>query len=49
MTKRFHLDSPSERYLADAAVMWCFDGRFPPVVKEVFEAERHRRCRLDPG
>jgi len=28
MTKRFHFDSPTETYRADAAVVWCFDDRF---------------------
>jgi|SRR5579872_1203156 len=32
MTKRFHFDSPTEPYRADAAVVWCFDDRFTLAV-----------------
>jgi len=32
MTKRFHFDSPTETYRADAAVVWCFDDRFTLAV-----------------
>jgi hypothetical protein len=28
MKKVFHFDAPRERYLCDAAVLWCFDNRF---------------------
>jgi hypothetical protein len=28
LEKVFHFDSPRERYLCDAAVVWCFDNRF---------------------
>ena len=28
MNKVFHFDAPRERYLCDAAVVWCFDHRF---------------------
>jgi carbonic anhydrase len=28
MKKVFHFDTPREQYLADAAVLWCFDNRF---------------------
>jgi carbonic anhydrase len=28
VTKIFHFDSPRERYVCDAAVVWCFDNRF---------------------
>ena len=28
MKKVFHFDAPKERYLCDAAVLWCFDNRF---------------------
>jgi hypothetical protein len=28
MQKVFHFDSPRERYLCDAAIVWCFDYRF---------------------
>jgi len=34
MTKRYHFDSPSENYLADAAVVWCFDDRFTMAVEK---------------
>jgi hypothetical protein len=26
--KVFHFDAPKERYLCDAAILWCFDNRF---------------------
>jgi carbonic anhydrase len=26
--KVFHFDAPRERYVCDAAVVWCFDNRF---------------------
>ncbi len=26
--KIFHFDSPRERYVCDAAIVWCFDNRF---------------------
>ncbi len=28
MNKVFHFDAPRDRYLCDAAVVWCFDNRF---------------------
>ena len=28
MKKIFHFDSPRDRYLCDAAIVWCFDSRF---------------------
>jgi len=28
MRKVFHFDSPRDRYLCDAVVIWCFDNRF---------------------
>jgi hypothetical protein len=28
MRKIFHFDAPREKYLCDAAVIWCFDNRF---------------------
>lgn len=28
MQKVFHFDSPRDGYVADAAVVWCFDDRF---------------------
>jgi hypothetical protein len=28
MKKVFHFDAPTERYVCDAAVVWCFDNRF---------------------
>jgi len=28
MKKGFHFDAPREKYLCDAAVIWCFDNRF---------------------
>src|SRR5580692_8236547 len=26
--KVFHFDAPREKYLCDAAILWCFDNRF---------------------
>ena len=28
MKKIFHFDAPRERYICDAAIIWCFDNRF---------------------
>ncbi len=28
MKKIFHFDAPRQRYICDAAVVWCFDNRF---------------------
>jgi carbonic anhydrase len=28
MKKVFHFDAPREKYLCDAAIIWCFDNRF---------------------
>jgi carbonic anhydrase len=28
MKKVFHFEAPRERYLCDAAILWCFDNRF---------------------
>lgn len=28
MKKVFHFDAPREKYVCDAAVVWCFDNRF---------------------
>jgi len=28
MRKLYHFDAPRERYVCDAAVVWCFDNRF---------------------
>ena len=28
MNKVFHFDSPREKYVCDAAIVWCFDNRF---------------------
>lgn len=28
MEKVFHFDAPRERYVCDAAIVWCFDNRF---------------------
>ena len=28
MEKVFHFDAPRDRYLCDAAIVWCFDHRF---------------------
>jgi len=34
MIKRFHFDSPTEIYRADAAVVWCFDDRMTLAVQK---------------
>jgi hypothetical protein len=34
MIKRFHFDSPTEVYRADAAVLWCFDDRITLTVQK---------------
>jgi hypothetical protein len=28
MKKLYHFDAPRERYVCDAAIVWCFDNRF---------------------
>ena len=28
MKKVFHFEAPRERYICDAAILWCFDNRF---------------------
>jgi hypothetical protein len=28
MKKLFHFDAPRDRYVSDAAIVWCFDNRF---------------------
>jgi hypothetical protein len=28
LKKIFHFDAPRERYICDAAIVWCFDNRF---------------------
>ncbi len=28
MRKVFHFDAPRDKYLCDAAIVWCFDNRF---------------------
>ena len=28
MKKLFHFDAPRDRYVCDAAIVWCFDNRF---------------------
>jgi hypothetical protein len=28
MKKVYHFDSPREKYVCDAAIVWCFDNRF---------------------
>jgi hypothetical protein len=28
MTKVFHFDAPRDKYVCDAAIVWCFDNRF---------------------
>ena len=44
MTKRFHFDSPTETYRADAAVVWCFDDRFTLAVHKFLKRSGIRRA-----
>jgi hypothetical protein len=37
MKKCFHFDSSRERYLCDAAVLWCFDSRFETAFRKFLQ------------
>ena len=37
MQKVLHFDSPREHYHADAAVVWCYDQRFEPVLRKLLK------------
>jgi len=39
MRKIFHFDSPAEPYLADAAVLCCFDHRISTVVRKFLKKQ----------
>lgn len=39
MKKILDFKSPKEHYSADACVVWCFDSRFTPVLKEFTESQ----------
>jgi hypothetical protein len=43
MRKIFHFDSPSDPYVADAAVLCCFDARIGPVVREFLREQKIER------
>jgi len=40
MRKIFHFDSPSEHYLADAAVLYCFDHRINIAVRKFLKKRK---------
>ncbi len=33
MRKVFHFSSPADKYVCDAAVVWCYDNRFETVFR----------------
>jgi carbonic anhydrase len=35
MQKLFHFESPRQRYMCDAAIVWCFDNRFELVLRKL--------------
>ena len=37
MRKVMHFDSPREHYHCDAAVVWCYDHRFEPVLRKLLK------------
>lgn len=39
MKKLFHFDSPRERYVCDAAVVWCFDNRFEQTFRKFLKRQ----------
>ena len=44
MRKIFHFDSPSDQYVADAAVLCCFDHRINTVVRKFLKKQNIERC-----
>lgn len=43
MRKIFHFDSPSDQYVADAAVLCCFDHRINTVVRKFLKKQNIER------
>ena len=39
MKKLFHFDAPRERYICDAAVIWCFDNRFELAYRKFLQRQ----------
>lgn len=35
MRKVFHFNSPADKYICDAAVVWCYDNRFETVFRKL--------------
>ena len=35
MRKVFHFSSPADKYICDAAVVWCYDNRFETVFRKL--------------
>ena len=44
MRKIFHFDSPADPYVADAAVLCCFDDRISTVVRKFLRKQNIVRC-----
>ena len=44
MKKIFHFDSPADPYVADAAVLCCFDDRISTVVRKFLRKQNIVRC-----
>lgn len=44
MRKIFHFDSPADPYVADAAVLCCFDHRINTVVRKFLKKQNIERC-----
>ena len=52
MKKVFHFDAPRERYVCDAAVIWCFDDRFELTFRKFLKRagiSRPDRIRIGGG
>jgi len=43
MRKIFHFDSPADPYVADAAVLYCFDHRIGTAVRKFLKKQRIER------
>jgi len=37
MRKVFHFSSPADKYICDAAVVWCYDNRFETVFRKLLK------------
>ena len=44
MRKIFHFDSPADQYVADAAVLCCFDHRISTVVRKFLKKQGIERA-----